>query len=597
MNKMWICMWTLPVSLMLASVSIAQDDESDNVEEVVVQGLRATQGGAQDIDFFRGEVQQARIPHPSTLTAEGLFSQHDLLLTSSEQCKQLFCLFGESIQANLIAQPEAKILVGLGFATNVQPDKWQRGPLNLVAVVDKSGSMEGHPLDMVRSSLKKITERMRDGDQLTVVLYGDRSHVHLEPIHTSKKNKKEILHSIDAIESSGSTYMEAGLRLGYEVAFDSKRSFKGTTRVMLFTDERPNVGATDANSFIGMARSASNKGVGLTTIGVGQQFGAELATKISSIRGGNLFFVQNAQDVETLYDKEFDYMVSELAHDLRIEITAHPDYSIAGVYGVPGESLGWQKDRTVSITVPTVFLSSKGGAIFFTLAKHIEDAHLPQKPINPGADLASIEMQYVSVTDDKQERYSLAVKNDSDRPSENMQLGHFLVDEFTALHRATSEHYFNNDQEKAYQILNTLKGKVSQSGSRALDGEKELIYALEERFAFISGHGSELGKKSNFAKLWGVWEITRVRGDVEWKRGDKLEFSVDNEYRLYRKEDSVYQLVEQEEYKSNNEQIFLYYHELTLDYRVSDEKLRLKHRRKKVDLRLARSTLNGLSQN
>ncbi len=90
---------------------------------------------------------------------------------------------------------------------------------------------------------------------------------------------------------------------------------------MLFTDERPNTGATDAESFMGMAENASHGGIGLTTIGVGVQFGAELATKISSVRGGNLYFIRDAADIKTLFTGQLDYMVSELA--LRSEAHHH----------------------------------------------------------------------------------------------------------------------------------------------------------------------------------------------------------------------------------------------------------------------------------
>ena len=119
------------------------------------------------------------------------------------------------------------------------------------------------------------------------MLYGDRAHVHLAPTALTAASKADILRSIDEIQSNGSTYMEAGLKVGYETAFASQDGFKGSTRLMLFTDEQPNVGRTDAASFIGMALEASKRNVGLTTIGVGVQFDASLATKVSSTRGGN----------------------------------------------------------------------------------------------------------------------------------------------------------------------------------------------------------------------------------------------------------------------------------------------------------------------
>lgn len=152
-----------------------QHDRQDEIQEVIVTGSFVTQGGAKDVNYLRGEVEQARIPHPDTFTAEGLISEHSVVIESAAPCAQVFCLVADSIDANLIAQPEARYLIGLGFTTNVQSNGWRRKPLNLVAVVDKSGSMEGEPLALVRERIAEI-------------------------------------------ESFGSTAMEAGLQLGYEVA-------------------------------------------------------------------------------------------------------------------------------------------------------------------------------------------------------------------------------------------------------------------------------------------------------------------------------------------------------------------------------------------
>ena len=271
-------MKTIVVALAVALIGLAsiangfpQHDQRRELEQVIVTGSFVTQGGAKDVNFLRGEVEQSRIPHPETFTAEGLLSEHSVELSAASECRQVFCLVGESIEANLIAQPEARYLLGIGFSTNVQREGWQRRPLNLVAVVDKSGSMSGQPLALVRNSLQEILGHLRAGDQLSIVLYGDRAHVHLDPIVVATANRGEIAARIAAIESAGSTAMELGLQLGYEVARTSGRTFEGITRVMLFTDERPNVGNTHAEGFMSMARAASRDGIGLTTIGVGVQ--------------------------------------------------------------------------------------------------------------------------------------------------------------------------------------------------------------------------------------------------------------------------------------------------------------------------------------
>ena len=371
------------MSMAFTAPSFSQDSDEDDIdiEEVIVTGTRVRQGGAQDIKHFRSIAFSFDIPHADDLTVEGLLGEHDLHIEPQIKCRQLLCLSVDSMSANLPTQPEDMLFVGLGFASNLEGQDWSREPLNLVAVVDKSGSMEGDPLRLVRNSLRQIVGQLRDGDQISIVLYGDRSHVHLPPTPV-KGQTKIIVDAIKAIESAGSTNMEEGLQVGYQTARMSAAEFDGNTRVMLFTDEQPNVGRTDADSFIGMATSASVDGIGLTTIGVGFQFDGSLASKVSSSRGGNLFFIQNDDEIMNVFSENLDTMVSELAHDLTITLAPMKGYRVSSVYGVPGEILSTGKDGTITITVPTVFLSTKGGGIYVTLAKDSESTFLPAAPLS-----------------------------------------------------------------------------------------------------------------------------------------------------------------------------------------------------------------------
>ncbi|MES2691993.1 MAG: VWA domain-containing protein, partial [Verrucomicrobiota bacterium] len=274
--------------------------------------LGATPGGAKDVKFFRMTSGRGQVPHPNVLTPEGLFSEHDLPLELEEGGAGLFRVQAQAVAARFEVLPEARYLAQLGLSSGLRADTWKRAPLNLVAVVDKSGSMSGEPLALVRASLKSALRQLRNGDQFGIVLYGDRSHVHLYPTPVTRANRRTIEQAIESIESTGSTNLEAGLQLGFEVARATKQGFTGNSRVMLFTDERPNVGDTSAAGFMALARAASLDGVGLTTIGVGVQFGAELATKVSSVRGGNLFFFPTGAEMKETFAEEFDTLVTEL---------------------------------------------------------------------------------------------------------------------------------------------------------------------------------------------------------------------------------------------------------------------------------------------
>jgi len=568
----------LPLLLFPLIVSATIPPEDEELEEIVTTGMRVSQGGAQDIKYFRGEVEFQRIPHPNDLTAEGLMSEHDIVLPAAEACRQLFCLTGDAARAELIVVPQARYLVGVGFATNIDEKTWRRDPVNLIAVVDKSGSMDGEPLELVRKSLAELAKQLRAGDQMTIVLYGDRAHVHLATTPADRNGVNRILASIWSIESEGSTSMEAGLRLGYSIADTTAPAFKGRTRLLLFTDERPNTDATDAESFMGMAIAHSREGVGLTTIGVGVQFGAELATKIGSVRGGNLYFIRDEPDVKQLFTGQLDYMVSELAHDLTLTITPRAGLKIAGVYGIPGELLGWQNDREIKVTIPTVFLDNHGGGIFFTLAPEATDSFLPEKS-GSGA-LADVAVSYLPIGAARPDSHAISIA-ERDTVSDGMKLGALLIDEFTVLHEATSAHYLRNDQETAFQLVDGFKQRLDASPIGGLDEEKKLIDSMHERISFLSGHGSEAARISPFAKLWGRWTITRINGGVDFERGETLEFTPDNN--LVRSSDA-----DDEEYQSNNKQIYLPESDLVFHYQIKGDTLTLHHRRTGVWVKLKR---------
>lgn len=72
-----------------------------------------TPGGAQDIGFFRMAAGDGTIPHPNTITAEGLFSEHDLPLNAEGGCEEQPCVEDAAMEARLAASPGG-ILFGAG---------------------------------------------------------------------------------------------------------------------------------------------------------------------------------------------------------------------------------------------------------------------------------------------------------------------------------------------------------------------------------------------------------------------------------------------------------------------------------------------------
>lgn len=450
--------------------------------------MGATPGGAQDISYARDRIRAGEVPHPDTFTPEGLFSEHDLPLETGRKCTQTLCLDAAATGVELAALPEARWLGQLGFGSGIDAKTWHREPVNLVTVIDKSGSMSGQPIDTVKASLHQIVDQLTPGDQLAIVLYGSTAHVHLPSTAITGGAERKALHAaIDQIRIDGSTAMEEGLRVAYKVAQDGAAHFKGRTRVMLFTDERPNVGATEAASFMGMARAASKSGIGLTTVGVGVQFGAELATAISSVRGGNLFFFSSVPEMTDKFKKDFDTMLTELAYDLKLRVWPQKGVKIVGLFGLPGEMVKRTPDGGLEMTVETIFLSRERGGIYFAFAPDNGGA----LPPDPKSAMALASLEYVDHEKKRfQDSVSFSPWQGNGLPL-GLSRGRLLVEEITTLKRAAELHLTKNDQEGAYRLVHALRRRFEQNAALKLDKELKTIARLDETLTKLSGHKGE----------------------------------------------------------------------------------------------------------
>jgi Ca-activated chloride channel family protein len=313
------------------------------------------------------------------------------------------------------------------------------------------------------------------------------------------------------------------------------------------------------------------------------QFDSSLAIALSSTRGGNLFFLDGPDTADALFAEELDYMVSELAHDLTVTLRPSAGLKIAGVYGVPGEVLSSHDATSVTITVPTLFLSRQGGGLFVSLAPADPLADLPERPLAAGAPLLAASHSYWPVGGPASESGSLTVGAPAAGASETLALGHALIDEYLSLRAATAAHHIANDQDQAYAIVRDLYRRLSTVAPRKLrsdlTAERETVAALLEKVAFLSGHGSEVSGDFG-SSLWGHWRVAEVDDSLEycpWDVGDVLLFSATGELVSFVPEsDAVYSEDYRQEYLLTRREIYFGDDDETAAYRVQDDELVLR---------------------
>lgn len=338
--------------------------------------LGVTPGGSQDIAFARDEIANGLIPDQEHFTAEGLFSEHDLPL-SGPPCEALLCpRAAATVHRPFAGDP--KLLVQLGFGTELSSENFQRPDLDLAFLVDTSGSMSGYPLEVSKEAMLAAIDQLGPADRASLVEFGSTARVREGSKTMDEAGRNRLRDAVRALESNGSTDLESGMRKAYgelDVSLDKSH------RLMIFTDAQPNTGLTAESDFVTLVRDHAKEDVGLTFLGVSPDLGTELADVIAKVRGGNFYFLSD-DSLPDLFGDEFPFLVTPLAYDLEVAVSPAEGVPLgAEVYGAPVDG------GEVRLGASTLFLSSKDGGMAATYDVD------PEGPL----DIATMAVSYLPV--------------------------------------------------------------------------------------------------------------------------------------------------------------------------------------------------------
>ncbi len=175
---------------------------------------------------------------------------------------------------------------------------------------------------------------MGDDRILGFVLLDDRAYRAKSLRELKFTNRDAIKAHILALKERGGTDWSAGYREAIELFNKIEPNGEYENRIIFLTDAMPNSGELRRDRLFGLARSASDRDIHTTFIGVGVDFNSDLVEYISKVRGANYFTVNSSQEFKKLLDREFNYMVTPLVYDLKLELESR-DYEIDAIYGSP----------------------------------------------------------------------------------------------------------------------------------------------------------------------------------------------------------------------------------------------------------------------
>jgi uncharacterized protein YegL len=192
----------------------------------------------------------------------------------------------------------------------------QRGrhPINLCLVLDRSTSMQGARLQRVKEATHYIIDALGERDVFSVVTFGDRAEV----LIPAERNLDKALAKarVSTIHATGGTEILRGLSAGLE-QIGSYRAPGMINHLILLTDGRTYGGEQEC---LAQAEWARQRQIGISTMGIGQDWNDKLLDEIAARSGGTSTYVDAASKVVSVFRERIHTLATIFAPNAVLDL-------------------------------------------------------------------------------------------------------------------------------------------------------------------------------------------------------------------------------------------------------------------------------------
>jgi Ca-activated chloride channel family protein len=203
------------------------------------------------------------------------------------------------------------------------PAVTDRPPLNLVFLIDTSGSMEdANKLPLLKQSLTLMLSELRPEDQVAIVTYAGSAGQVLPP--TAAADRTTILAALDNLAAGGSTAGAEGLELAYQVAEGMKAEGE-VSRILLATDGDFNVGIDDPAGLESYVAQKRETGTYLSVLGFGRgNLDDAIMQALAQNGNGTAAYIDTLGEARKVLVDQLTGALFPIADDVKIQVEWNP---------------------------------------------------------------------------------------------------------------------------------------------------------------------------------------------------------------------------------------------------------------------------------
>lgn len=222
----------------------------------------------------------------------------------------------------------------------------QRQPLDVVAVIDRSGSMSGEPLTAVLRAVSQLLRLANTDDRIGVVVFDNQVET-IVPL-AKHDDVDAVARRVMAVRSGGSTNLSGGWLKALSILEDGGRP-EALKRIIVLTDGHANVGLSTIEAFAPAVVRGRVNGITTSCIGFADGYDEAFLAAVADAGSGNDYWCAGPDQAVQVFVDEFNGLASVVAQNL--EVVLAPNDTVRKVkvrHDFPTNHLS---DRKISVSL------------------------------------------------------------------------------------------------------------------------------------------------------------------------------------------------------------------------------------------------------
>ncbi|KAL4490928.1 hypothetical protein ABPG72_008664 [Tetrahymena utriculariae] len=213
-----------------------------------------------------------------------------------------------------------KNISGVFSLGQLQP---MRFPIDLICVIDTSGSMNGQPLDLLKETLLFLVDLLQAGDRICLIQFSTNAQ-RLTPLLSieSKDNVNIIKGEINRLVAKGGTNICQGMQLAFDVL--KQRRYKNPITSVFLLSDGLNDGAEnkirDLLKQLNFYQNYNEENFTIQTFGFGKDHDPNLMDKISQLMDGNFYYIGDIHRIDECFIDALGGLFSVVSQNVSINV-------------------------------------------------------------------------------------------------------------------------------------------------------------------------------------------------------------------------------------------------------------------------------------